>query len=63
MNIKLNPSQLLQAAVLALTTWLFTTVQELTTQLAGINASLVGLSAELNMLESEFTDLLIRMGG
>ena len=70
MNIKLNPSQLLQAGILALVSWLFKTVNELQ-QLASVyqiqidklEQVVVDLAMREKELNSALTEVLIKLGG
>ena len=70
MNIKLNPSQLLQAGILALVSWLFKTVNELQSlvavymvQINKLEQNVVDLSMREKELNMALTEVLIKLGG
>lgn len=70
MNIKLNPSQLLQAGLLALVSWLFKTVNELQSlvavymvQINKLEQNVVDLALREKELNMALTEVLIRLGG
>ena len=70
MNIKLNPSQLLQAGILALVSWLFKTVNELQSlvavymvQINKLEQNVVDLALREKELNNALTEVLIKLGG
>jgi len=70
MNIKLNPSQLLQAGILALVSWLFKTVNELQSlvavymvQINKLEENVVDLAMREKELNMALTEVLIKLGG
>ena len=70
MNIKLNPSQLLQAGILALVSWLFKTVNELQSlvavymvQIDKLEQTVIDLAMRERELNSAITEVLIKLGG
>jgi len=70
MNIKLNPSQLLQAGILALVSWLFKTVNELQSlvavymvQIEKLEQNVVDLALREKELSMALTEVLIKLGG
>ena len=70
MNIKLNPSQLLQAGILALVSWLFKTVNELQSlvavymvQIDKLEQNVIDLAMRERELNSALTEVLIKLGG
>jgi hypothetical protein len=70
MNIKLNPSQLLQAGILALVSWLFKTVNELQSlvavymvQINKLEQNVVDLAMREKELNMALTEVLIKLGG
>ena len=70
MNIKLNPSQLLQAGLLALVSWLFKTVNELQSlvavymvQINKLEQNVVDLAMREKELNMALTEVLIKLGG
>jgi len=70
MNIKLNPSQLLQAGILALVSWLFKTVNELQSlvavymvQIEKLEQNVVDLAMREKELNMALTEVLIKLGG
>jgi len=70
LNIKLNPSQLLQAGLLALVSWLFKTVNELQSlvavymvQINKLEQNVVDLALREKELNMALTEVLIRLGG
>lgn len=70
MNIKLNPSQLLQAGLLALVSWLFKTVNELQSlvavymvQINKLEQNVVDLALREKELNNALTEVLIKLGG
>ena len=70
MNIKLNPSQLLQASLLALVSWLFKTVNELQSlvavymvQINKLEQNVVDLALREKELNMALTEVLIKLGG
>lgn len=70
MNIKLNPSQLLQAGLLALISWLFKTVNELQSlvavymvQINKLEQNVVDLALREKELNNALTEVLIKLGG
>ena len=69
MNIKLNPSQLLQAGILALVSWLFKTVNELQSlvavymvQINKLEENVVDLAMREKELNMALTEVLIKLG-
>jgi len=70
LNIKLNPSQLLQASLLALVSWLFKTVNELQSlvavymvQINKLEQNVVDLALREKELNMALTEVLIKLGG
>ena len=70
MNIKLNASQLLQAGLLALVSWLFKTVNELQSlvavymvQIEKLEQNVVDLAMREKELNMALTEVLIKLGG
>jgi hypothetical protein len=70
LNIKLNPSQLLQAGLLALVSWLFKTVNELQSlvavymvQINKLEQNVVDLALREKELNNALTEVLIKLGG
>lgn len=70
MNIKLNPSQLLQAGLLALVSWLFKTVNELQSlvavymvQIEKLEQNVIDLAMREKELNMALTEVLIKLGG
>lgn len=70
MNIKLNPSQLLQAGLLALVSWLFKTVNELQSlvavymvQIQKLEQNVIDLAMREKELNMALTEVLIKLGG
>jgi hypothetical protein len=70
LNIKLNPSQLLQAGLLALISWLFKTVNELQSlvavymvQINKLEQNVVDLALREKELNNALTEVLIKLGG
>ena len=70
MEAKINLNQILQGSLAALVAWLFNTVNTLQSQVAvymiqiqKLEENIVGLAMRERELNSELTDVLIKLGG
>jgi len=70
MEMKINPSQIIQGGLAALVAWLFRTVQQLTNEVAVLKAEIVNANDRLaevltviNGISGEITEIIWKIGG
>ena len=70
MEMKINPSQIIQGGLAALVAWLFRTVQQLTNEVAVLKAEIVNANDRLaevltviSGISGEITEIIWKVGG
>ncbi len=70
MEMKINPSQIIQGGLAALVAWLFRTVKQLTNEVAVLKAEVVNANERLGEvltivsgLSGEITEIIWKIGG
>ena len=70
MEMKVNPSQIIQGGLAALVSWLFRTVQQLTNEVAVLKAEVVNANDRLaevitivSGISGEITEIIWKIGG
>ena len=70
MEMKVNPSQIIQGALAALVAWLFRTVQQLTNEVAVLKAEVINANERLaevitivSGISGEITEIIWKIGG
>jgi len=70
MEMKINPSQIVQGGLAALVAWLFRTVQQLTNEVAVLKAEIVNANDRLaevltviSGISGEITEIIWKIGG